>query len=666
MIRTLSIFGIILAVASYAQNPSSVERFTAHDPHLVAREDRYWKRTPLQVPDGISLEVSGIMQVSGKRLLVTTRKGEIWWVDGAYEPTPAPKFTLFASGLHEPLGITAAPTGGYYVAQRQEITLVRDSDADGEADTFETVYKVPISGSYHEYAFGPVVKPNGNLLVTLNVAFNSISQSPVPWRGWAIEVSPDGRMRPVAAGLRSPAGHLLTSHGLWLYAENQGEWVGSGHVTEIQDGDFMGHPASLAWSRLPGSQIALDAGQIPATGRPIQELFGKIPNLKRPTVWFPHTILGISTAGMTEDLSQGKFGPYAGHIFVADQGQSKILRMTLENVKGVWQGASYSFKEGFECGVLRLDLSPIGIMFAGETARGWGSVGSKQQGLERLEWTGEVPFDIQEITARPDGFVLKFTRPVEPASALNPDSYAVAGFTYKYHSTYGSPPVSRISCPIRKVELSADRTEVRLAVVCLRRGYIHEIKAGGVRSIQDGESVMHPAAYYTLNEIPDGVRIIPAEPEIELCVSPVPIEATMPSQKHPTTAPKEWANSEGDRTIMLGTLPGLKFDKEELQVKAGERIQLVFRNADDMMHNFVLCAPGRGQSVGSAAMSMGLAGPSRNYVPESDEVLYHTALLEPQSTDRIYFTAPTMPGDYEYICSFPGHAMLMKGVLRVR
>ena len=129
--------------------------------------------------------------------------------------------------------------------------------------------------------------------------------------------------------------------------------------------------------------------------------------------------------------------------------------------------------------------------------------------------------------------------------------------------------------------------------------------------------------------------------------------------------PDDWSNADGDRTILLGTLPGLKFDTTQLTVRAGARVRLVFRNSDDMLHNFVLCAPGTGQAVGAAAMTLGIDGPAKNYVPESNDVLFHTALTQPGATDAIFFTAPSAPGDYDFICSFPGHAALMKGTLRV-
>lgn len=647
-------------------NPSSAERFAKPSGELVEREDNFWKRTPLPLPDDVILEASGIVAVPGKRLLVTTRRGEIWWVDGAYDANPKPRYTLFASGLHEPLGIIAAPTGGYYVAQRQEVTRIEDTDGDGRADRFVTVAKLPISGSYHEYAFGPVLTPDGNLRVTLNVAFGGATQAPAPWRGWMLEITPDGQITPVAAGLRSPAGLIATSKGEWFTSENQGEWVGSGRITHISPGDFTGHPAGLAWSRQPGSTVRLRPEDIKDFEETMNEVAKRLPGLKPPAVWLPHTVLGISNAGILEDRSGGKFGPYENQLFVADQGQSKIARIALEQVKGVWQGAAIAFREGFDCGIIRLVHGEDGVMFAGETARGWGSVGPKQFGLERLAWTGRTPLEIKEVQAQPDGFVLRFTRPVDRVSAEKPESYSVSGFAYLYHKAYGSAPVNRLSCPVRKVVVAADGLSVRLALACVREGYIHEIRAAGLRAAEGAETILHPTAYYTLNRIPDGNRIIPLDPkEADLCVPPVPATAAANTKKHPIKVPSGWTGDEGDKTILLGTQPGLKFDTTQLTAAAGSRLRLVFRNSDDMLHNFVLCAPGRGPAVGEAAMALGIDGTAKNYVPETTDVLFHTSLVQPGGSDTIFIDVPKTPGDYDFICTFPGHSALMKGVLRV-
>jgi azurin/glucose/arabinose dehydrogenase len=655
-----------LTSRAQTNNPSALERFAKPSDALVAAENRMWQRTPLPVPEGIILEVSGILPVAGQRLLVTTRRGEVWWIDGAYDADPKPRYTLFAQGLHEPLGIIAAPSGGYYVAQRQELTRLVDTNSDGRADVFQTVAKLPISGSYHEYAFGPVLAPNGNLRVTLNVAFGGSTQAPVPWRGWMVEITPDGQLTPIASGLRSPAGFAVSSQGEWFSTDNQGEWVGSGKITHIESGDFLGHPAGLAWSKLPGSTVKVRPENVSDFEQPMHVVAQNVPGLKPPAVWLPHTILGISNSGMIEDLSGGKFGPFAGQFYVGDQGQSKLIRVSLEKVAGVWQGAAYSFREGFESGILRMAIGENATMFVGESARGWGSVGPKQYGIERVTWTGQTPFEIKEIKAQPDGFLLTFTQPVDRATAENLASYSLAGFTYNYHTAYGAAPVNRMVCPIQKIVVAPDGLSVRLAAQCLREGYIHEVKVSGVRAATGGSAVLHPVAYYTLNRLPAGDRIIPLVPNAaELCVAALPAAASAHSAKHPVKPPTDWPNSEGDQAFLLGTQPGLKFDQTLLTTKAGTRIRLIFRNTDDMLHNFVLCAPGKGQDVGNAALALGVEGTAKNYVPDSADVLFHTAITQPETSDTIYFIAPTTPGDYDFICSFPGHSAIMKGILRV-
>src|SRR5687767_3984822 len=99
-IRGQSVFSFLILGLSYGfaadavNNPSSAERFAKPSSELVTRENEYWQRTPLNVPADIVLEVSGIVANPGKRLLVTTRRGEVWQVEGAYEADAKPTFTL--------------------------------------------------------------------------------------------------------------------------------------------------------------------------------------------------------------------------------------------------------------------------------------------------------------------------------------------------------------------------------------------------------------------------------------------------------------------------------------------------------------------------------------------------------------------------------------------
>ena len=89
-------------------------------------------------------------------------------------------------------------------------------------------------------------------------------------------------------------------------------------------------------------------------------------------------------------------------------------------------------------------------------------------------------------------------------------------------------------------------------------------------------------------------------------------------------------------------------------------------NVSDMLHNLVIVRPGSATRVADAALKLGLDGTRLDFVPRTDDVLFYTRLLEPQKSETIYFEAPSVPGDYTYVCSFPGHAASMQGTMRVR
>jgi azurin len=84
-----------------------------------------------------------------------------------------------------------------------------------------------------------------------------------------------------------------------------------------------------------------------------------------------------------------------------------------------------------------------------------------------------------------------------------------------------------------------------------------------------------------------------------------------------------------------------------------------------MLHNLVITKPGTADQVGLLAANMGLNGERLNYIPKSNDILFHTRILRPKESDAIYFIAPAEAGDYTYICTFPGHYVLMRGTLRV-
>jgi azurin len=128
--------------------------------------------------------------------------------------------------------------------------------------------------------------------------------------------------------------------------------------------------------------------------------------------------------------------------------------------------------------------------------------------------------------------------------------------------------------------------------------------------------------------------------------------------------PATWTNGP-DQSVIVATKPGLQFDIEEIKVKAGSKVALTFNNNDDMLHNLVITIPGDAiEKVGRMALEMGLKGPEMNWVPVSEQVLFHTGLLQPETKETIYFEAPKA-GVYPFVCTFPGHYLVMRGKLIV-
>ena len=621
-------------------------------------EAAFYSISTLNIPDEIILETSGLAFNENGNLAVTTRRGEAWLVE---EPNSAnPTFKRFGQGLHEPLGI-AYRQGAYYIAQRGELIKLKDLDEDGKADLYETIYRWPLTGNYHEYSYGPKFLPDGDMMVTLNLSWVGYGASLTDWRGWMLRISEDGEMTPIATGLRSPAGFGLNAEGDIFYAENQGDWIGSGWITHLESGDFAGHPGGLRWTTKPESPLRLSMEDIVDSERlTLYEQSQNIPEIKNPAAWFPHTILGISTSDILLIDNNEQLGPFAGQMLVGDQGHSKIMRVALEKVKGEYQGAVFGFREGFQSGIIKLVWGPDDNVYVGMTNRGWGSTGQDPYGIQRMKWTGETPFEMQKINAESNGFTITFTDNVDVVSATNINNYKITDFTYRYDSSYGSPVINRQAKTITRIEIADDSMSVRLFVDGLREGFINEIDAQGVLSA-DGSNLLHPAGYYTLNYLPDGER----SALIEGTGTDLESDKSANLPKKITEIPTGWENG-ADVQIQLATQPDLKYDKEIIQVSAGSKVALTFNNDDDMAHNVVITIPGSADRVGSEAMNLGLNADDLEYVPRTEEVLFHTSMLEPGQVETIYFEVPEEPGDYQYVCTFPGHYVSMRGVLRVQ
>jgi len=285
-----------------------------------------------------------------------------------------------------------------------------------------------------------------------------------------------------------------------FFTDNQGDHVAVCKLSHLKPGVFHGQPVGLQSCDHPLATFKRPSKNYPKLGIPWAEAVKVNPHLQPPAVWFPYPHMGRSHSDVQCDQTGGRFGPFAKQLFVGDQGGAFIVRVFLEKIGGEYQGACFPFRRGFQSGVLRMCWGKDGSMFVGGTNRGWGG-GSRPYCLQRIVWTGKVPFEIHEMRARPDGFLLTFTAPVDPKTAGDVTSYSMRSWTYNYHSDYGDKPRDESALTIESAKPGADGRSVRLVIKGLKPHYVHALRTAGVRSTS-GLPLLHPEGYYTLTRIP--------------------------------------------------------------------------------------------------------------------------------------------------------------------
>lgn len=503
----------------------------AQEPQPHTENDIY-RMVTFPLPPEVVLEVGGMgwLDTERTRLLSCTRRGELWVIDNPYADQPAlegQKISLrdqdgktvqvdatrehlvaykrMLFGLHEPLGMVVNPGHGYpdgiYMAQRGELTRVADTDGDDLIDDVETFCSSwEISGSYHEYAFGPKLGKDNQLWITLNRPFGGGQEGKAWWRGWAVRVDNKGKMTPVCPGLRSPAGLGTSIDGEMFFTDNQGDHVASGKLGHLKPDVFHGNPVGLESLDHPLANFKKPQENYPVLGLKWGDAMKANPKLIAPAIWFPYPQMGRSQTDILRDTTGGEFGPFAGQTFVGDLSNAIVMRVFMEKIDGEYQGVCFPFRRDFTPPVLRMIWGKNGTMFVGGSSRGWGG-GKTSYGLSRIAWTGVTPFEIHEMRVRPDGYELTFTQPVDISTASDVKSYTVNAWTHLYYSNYGDKRHDEHPVPVTSAQVAADGKSVILQLEKMEPYYIHALTAGGLRS-KSGRRLLHPEAYYTLNRLP--------------------------------------------------------------------------------------------------------------------------------------------------------------------
>ena len=136
----------------------------------------------------------------------------------------------------------------------------------------------------------------------------------------------------------------------------------------------------------------------------------------------------------------------------------------------------------------------------------------------------------------------------------------------------------------------------------------------------------------------------------------------------PAASRPEAAKAFAVHAVAVKTIPGaMQYDVKEIRAKPNELLELVLENTDTMQHNLLVVAPGKMSEVGVAADKMGEtpAGKAAQFVPDLPSVIAVMGLVDPGKSGRMFIVAPAKPGNYQYVCTYPGHWRMMNGKLKV-
>jgi hypothetical protein len=370
--------------------------------------------------------------------------------------------------------------GALYVAQKGELTRLVDTNGDEEIDRFECVSSAwGFSGNYHSYTFGPVIAPDDRIFMFIT---GQRGRADLLYQGFALELEPkSGLVTPICDGLRVPHGFGLFRGDVFI-TDNQGNWIGACKLNHIEKGKFYGFPSSKP---------------SPKTVRAAEEVAA-------PALWFPRA-LSPSTSGFAE-IQDDRFGPFRGQMIIGDFQNAVLMRACMERIDGAWQGAIFPFAKGFLSGVNRLVMNRDGRLYVGGGKRTWSTAAPSEFSLERVSFTGKTPFEIKEVRAVSDGFVLTFTQAADVETLRDAESYVVKQFNYRYDKEYGSPELDHSGKPgattlgIEEAVASDDGLSVRLKIPGLKTGFVTSVRSALLSAA--GEELRHDTFYYTLNRIP--------------------------------------------------------------------------------------------------------------------------------------------------------------------
>ncbi len=577
--------------------------------------------------------------------MLCTMQGDVWHVTGLDSGIDKPgvaRWKRFACGLHQALGLVVG-SDGVYVQCRDQLTRLRDLNHDGEADLYEcfcNAFKTSSGG--HDFICGLQRDQDGNFYTA------SSNQG-------LLQISPDGQSATViATGFRNPDGLGIRPDGSLTVPCSEGEWT----------------PASMICQVTPNQAAKSQSTPHFGYGGPREN---RAPEL--PLAYLPR-LMDNSSGGQTVVPSR-TWGPMQGQLLHFSFGMGSWFTVLRDEVDGQEQGAVLPLSGDFLSGVHRGRFSPkTGHLYV-SGQQGWVSFTPETGCFQRVRYTDD---EFQIATAfhvHENGVRITFAQPVEPAIVTNVSNHFAQCWNYRYSGGYGSPEFSpshpgvlgHDPLTIASAHVLADARSIFLEVPDLQP--VNQLHLRLHVNSDNAFLVTNPAGsghdlFITVHRLDHAFKDFSGYTSVEKTVAAHPMLSDLATNA--VRVPNPWLKPiESSRPIELRTDKNLTFATKEIRVRAGETIAFTLSNPDVVPHNWALVQPGSLQKVGELANRL-IADPeayARHYIPQSDAVLFYTDIVAPGESQTIYFKVPEAPGCYPFLCTFPGHWMVMNGEIIV-
>ncbi len=564
---------------------------------------------------------SGIDFLPNGDALISTLSGDVWIVGGLDGEHDQVTWKRFATGLSQPFGIKFRD-GRIFVLAKDRLHILHDRNGDREADYYENYDNSWLEPYSHTHTFGLDCDRDGNFYF--------------PAYDLYYKLPPDGSgVELFAKGFRNCMGAAVSDDGLVLAAPQEGTWTPASMIIEVRRGEHYGFKR---------------------TNEPIAP----------PMCFIPRGI-DNSTGGMVF-VDSDRWGPLGKSLIGLSYGYGSHYLILRDETTRRLQCAVVPLEGEFLSGVVRGRVNPKDGQFYVVGTDGWGNYALDDGCLHRIRYTGRPIHKPIGFRMHRNGIRINFTSPLDSVAAANAGNYLVQQWDYEYGKRYGSPEFSTR----RKFQIGHDVVSVRSV----------QVLSGGKSIFIEMPKLLPSSQLYVRMHLKaqDGTEF---KESLFATAMDLGEHFSFEGAKPPTEKLSVWKlrvrenkslpvkyddpNLKVKRTIRIQTAPGLQYDKTTITAGPGEPIAIELKNVDGMPHNFVLVQPGAYEKVGMASFSM-LNDPAafeKHYVPDMPEIVAHTRVVFPGEAHKIKFKAPTEPGRYPFLCTFPGHWQTMTGQLIV-